>query len=251
MFKLTEDELQNALDAIEHHGYSTLLPTPPEWSLLHDRWVDIKKELSEIDLDLYSPVLPLRVYAPKTRATVRVVSLLHPVDLLIYTALTLLIKDELEVARIPRSKRMAFSYRTETGVMNRLYSRANSYVLFQNQLQQKSHRKSVRYVAVADIADFYPRIYQHRLKNIIKSCVLDERGRDIARVLVDKLICRLSDGNSYGIPTGPYASRILAEAVLIDVNSYLLSEKLDFVRWSMTIIFLPAPNSERRKFFLN
>jgi hypothetical protein len=85
MFKLTERELQNAFEAIEHHGYSTLLPTPPEWSNLRDHWPDIKKELSEIDLDIYCPVMPLRVYAPKTRATVRVVSLLHPVDLLIYT----------------------------------------------------------------------------------------------------------------------------------------------------------------------
>jgi hypothetical protein len=195
MFKLTEDELQNAFDAIEHHGYSTLLPTPPEWSLLRDQWPDIKKEVSEIDLDVYSPALPLRVYAPKTRATVRIVSLLHPVDLILYTALTLLIKDDLESARVPRSKKMIFSYRTEIGVVNRLYSRANSYALFRDRLSQKSHRTSVRYIALADIADFYPRIYQHRLQNIVETCATGERGRSVARVLVKKMISKLSDSN--------------------------------------------------------
>jgi hypothetical protein len=247
MFKLTEDELQNAFEAIEHHGYSTLLPTPPEWTILRDHWPDIKKELSEIDLDIYSPVLPLRVYAPKTRATVRVVSLLHPVDLLIYTALTLLVKDGLESARVPRSKKMIFSYRAETGVTNRLYSRGNSYALFQNRLHYKSHRASVRYVALADIADFYPRIYQHRLENIVETCAIAERGRSVARVLVKKLIAKLSGNNSYGIPIGPYASRTLAEAVLIDVDSYLLSEGLDFVRWVDDYYFFTSTEEQAQE----
>src|SRR5262249_20337893 len=37
--------------------------------------------------------------------------------------------------------------------------------------------------------------------------------------------------NSYGLPIGPFASRVLAEAVLIDVDSALLSDGADFVRW--------------------
>jgi Reverse transcriptase (RNA-dependent DNA polymerase) len=126
---------------------------------------------------------------------------------------------------------MIFSYRTEIVVTTRLYSRANSYALFLSRLQYKSHRGSVRYVALADIADFYPRVYQHRLENIVETCATSERGRSVARVLVRKLISKLSDSNSYGIPIGPYASRILAEAVLIDVDSYLLPEEMDFVRW--------------------
>ena len=39
------------------------------------------------------------------------------------------------------------------------------------------------------------------------------------------------DGNSYGIPVGPYASRVLGEAVLIDVDAYLKSQGIDYVRW--------------------
>ena len=39
------------------------------------------------------------------------------------------------------------------------------------------------------------------------------------------------DNNSYGIPVGPHASRVLAEGVLIDVDAYLQSKDIDYVRW--------------------
>ena len=87
------------------------------------------------------------------------------------------------------------------------------------------------YVAVADIADFYPRIYQHRLENVIESVASSQRVRDVARVLVKKLIGNLLGKDSYGIPVGPYASRLLAEALLIDVDASLESRGIDFVRW--------------------
>lgn len=231
MFKLTEQELQNGFDAIEHHGYSALLPTPPEWRVLKENWLDIRADIAAIDLDLYSPTPPIRVYAPKNRATVRVVSLLHPVDLLIYTALTLVVVADLESNRIPVRRRRVFSYRADLRANNRLYGARSSFSLFQDRLKERADRAGTGYVCIADIADFFPRIYQHRLENVIESCSTSERGRDVARVLVKKLIGNLSGSNSYGIPVGPYASRVLAEAVLIEVDSYLISERLDFVRW--------------------
>lgn len=220
MFKLDEAELQNAFDAIEHHGYSALLPKPPEWNVVRDHWAEIRSELCSVDLDTYVPSDPLRVYAPKSRATVRVVSLLHPVDLILYTALTLLVKDELELSRIPQGRKITYSYRAEVGIKTRLYSSTSSFSAFQDRLKHKAGRVNTKYVAIADIADFYPRIYQHRLENVIESSAQSQRSKDVARVLVRKLISHLSGKNSYGIPVGPYASRTLAEAVLIDVDSY-------------------------------
>lgn len=231
MFNLTIDEIESAFQAIQHHGYSALLPPPPEWEVVKDNWEKIKDEISKLDLDTYHPTEPLRVYAPKSRATVRVVHLLHPIDLIIYTALTLIVRDDLERARVAPNKKMVYSYRAEIGVPNRLYGRSPTFTDFTARIKDRSARKSVKYIAIADIADFYPRIYQHRLENIIESSSVDQRGRDVARVLVKKLIGHLSGKNSYGIPVGPLASRTLAEAVLIDVDSYLISEGYDFTRW--------------------
>lgn len=230
-FHLTESEIQAAFDAIEYHGYSALMPTPPEWSVFRSELSAIKTEIAQIDLDTYQPCKPLRIYAPKSRATVRVVSLLHPIDLLIYTALTLAIKSDIEAARQPVSKKISFSYRSDLTDPGRLYLSIPSFSDFKTRLDRKSSPSSVKYIAIADIADFYPRIYQHRLENAVESAATVPRTKDIARVLVKKLIGNLSGNNSYGIPVGPYASRLLAEAVLIDVDSYLISEGYDFIRW--------------------
>jgi hypothetical protein len=110
-FNLTEQELQNAFEAIEHHGYSGLVPHPPEWQTIRDNWGEIRPQIAAFDLDEYRPHSPMVMFAPKSRATVRPVCLLHPVDLLIYSALTLIVKDDLEVQRIALQKKRVFSYR--------------------------------------------------------------------------------------------------------------------------------------------
>jgi hypothetical protein len=251
LFKLSEQELQFGYEAIEHHGYSALLPTPPEWAVVKENWNELRSELSAVDLDTYSPIKPLRVYAPKSRATVRVVSLLHPVDLIFYTSLTLIVKCDLESNRIPKSKKVVFSYRSDAIHQNRLYGTDPSFSDFKNRLKERSERIKIAYVAAADIADFYPRIYQHRLENVIESCAKTERGRDVARVLAKKLIGNMSGNNSYGIPVGPYASRILAEAVLIDIDSYLASEGLDFIRWVDDYYFFTRTEQESQEILIS
>ena len=231
MFNLTKDELQNAYESISHHGYSAMLPPLYEWNTFESRWDEIKSYLSAIDLDTYDPHKPLRVFAPKNRATIRVVHLLHPEDLILYTALVMIVQNDIESARISKQSRRVYSYRVNPKQSTLLYDSSGTYEAYLNQLKKKSRKKNVSFVSIADIADFYPRIYQHRLKNVIESVTKNQRGNDVARVLVDKLIFKLMDGNSYGIPVGPYASRILGEAILIDVDSHLQSKNVDYVRW--------------------
>jgi hypothetical protein len=229
-FHLTQAEVQSGFDAIEHHGYGALLPDPPEWTIVKQQWLVIKDAIVAIDLDEYRPNAPLRVYAPKSSATVRVLSLLHPIDLIIYTALTLIAKDDLEAERVPTRKKVVFAYRADSR-RDRLYGTKGGFQAFLDRARTKARHANTKLVAVADIADFYPRIYQHRLENVIKASARSARVEEVARVLVAKLIPNLLGKNSYGIPIGPFASRILGEAVLIDVDASLLSDGVEFVRW--------------------
>jgi hypothetical protein len=119
-FNLTEQELQNAFEALDHHGYSGLVPLPPEWKTVCDHWDEIKARMAGFDLDEYRPNSPMVMFAPKSRATVRPVCLLHPIDILIYSALTLIVKDDLEAQRIELQKRRVFSYRANAEP-NRFY----------------------------------------------------------------------------------------------------------------------------------
>lgn len=100
MFTLTTTELDNAYAAISHHGYSAMLPDPPEWAVVAANWPSIRDVLEKIDIDIYEPFRPMRAFAPKSRANVRVIHLLHPQDLLIYTALTLIANNDIEINRI-------------------------------------------------------------------------------------------------------------------------------------------------------
>ncbi len=231
MFTLTGVELDNAFAAITHHGYSTMLPDPPEWGVVTTNWPAIRNVLEKIDLDTYEPFKAMKVFAPKNRANIRVVHMLHPQDLLLYTALVLIAKNDIEVNRVITKVKRVFSYRADITKTQVLYGSKGSYEAYRQQLDAKAETAKVKFVATADIADFYPRIYQHRLENVIESVATSQRVRDVARVLVRKLIANLLERNSYGIPVGPYASRLLGEAILIDVDATLQSRGINFVRW--------------------
>ncbi|CAG0958387.1 hypothetical protein ANAEL_00476 [Anaerolineales bacterium] len=231
MFTLTSNELDNALAAINHHGYSTMLPYPPEWEVVVSNWPAIRAIIEKIDLDTYEPFKLMRVFAPKSRANIRVMHMLHPQDLLIYTALVLIVKNDIEANRVPVKSKRVYSYRTDILKPQVLYGAKGSYEAYRNQLNAKAENDRVKFIAIADIADFFPRIYQHRLENVIESVATSQRTRDVARVLVRKLIGNLMGRNSYGIPVGPYASRLLGEAILIDVDATLQSQGVNFVRW--------------------
>jgi len=229
-FKLSEAELDAGHDAINFHGYSTLIPTPPEWETVTANWIKIRKQISEIDLDNYKPHLPMRIYAPKNRFNIRALTLLHPQDIIIYTALVLIVRDDLESEREPVKNKTVFSYRAPAGIKNKLYKTENAFSRYRDRQKQRASLKRSKYVAIADIADFFPRIYQHRLINIIQSAAKSTHAEDVARIL-EKLLSNLAGGTSYGIPVGPFASRVLGEAVLIDVDAALASKEFDFVRW--------------------
>lgn len=208
-----------------------MLPQPPEWAVVTANWQDLRDSIERIDLDVYEPFKPLKVFAPKNRANIRLLHLLHPQDLIIYTALVLIAKPDIEASRLPRKVKRVFSYRADAGKQNELYDARGAYEAYQDELSIRAGKPKVRYAAVADIADFYSRIYQHRLENVIESVATSQRVRDVARVLVKKFIGNIMGRDSYGIPVGPYASRLLAEALLIDVDSSLQSKGVDFVRW--------------------
>jgi hypothetical protein len=231
MFHLTVEELENAFSAINHHGYSAMLPLPVEWASVQGNWDRVRTYINGLDLDTYTPYKPMKVFAPKNRANIRVVHLLHPEDLIIYTALVLIVKNDIEDSRLSKKTKRVFSYRVQKSRDDFLYESKGLHDSYMSELESKAQKRQNKFVAVADIADFFPSIYQHRLENALAAIATTQRAEDVARVLVRKLISNLMSRNSYGIPVGPYASRVLAEALLIDVDAYLYSNNINFVRW--------------------
>jgi len=218
--------LKRALKATLRHGYGTFFAEPPELGILKDNWTELVVDLSRVDLDTYQGYDAILSFAPKSRLNVRRVGLLHPYDFVFYTALVLALKTSISKSRLPADK--VFSYRTEGTSPSELYKRGASWKNFRSSVAKRA-TKSNCIVGVTDIADFYPRIYHHRLVNALEASS-GKTMKDYIRVL-EKMLTRFSGGTSYGIPVGPPASRLLGEAVLIDVDSTLLSFGVDSIRF--------------------
>jgi hypothetical protein len=102
----------------------------------------------------------MKVFAPKGRANIRIVHLLHPQDLIIYTALVLIVKNDIEAYRLPKKSQRIFSYRVDTSRADRLYNTQGTHDSYLDQLQKKSHKSIC----------FYPRLcHQKCLTSLMSS----------------------------------------------------------------------------------
>lgn len=228
MYSLTHAEVDEARAALVTHGITGFFPPLPEWALVQANWEETRAVIVVLDLDTYTPLDPISTYALKKPEQVRPITLLHVQDVIVYTALVLILRDSIEAQRLPKALQKSFSYRASGP--GTLYRSRGAFEQYRQRTTQRLALTKTRFVATIDITDFFPRIYQHRLENALDAATTDGRQRDTVRVLM-KFLNRLSGGRSYGIPTGPYASRNLGEAVLIDVDSALQAKGVDFVRW--------------------
>jgi hypothetical protein len=240
MLNISEHELDHALSAIQKHGYGDFFPEPPELSVLVSNWADVRVELARIDLDLYGGYDVAFAFAPKSRLNVRRVALLHPYDLVFYTALVLSLRNGITTSRLQSHENRVFSYSGDGASDDSLYTDQPGYRDFTDAIASRVSSTPDSYVGITDIADFYPRIYQHRLVNALQAAC-GNALQDQIRVL-GKMLTRFSENVSYGIPIGPAASRPLGEAILIDVDSTLLSFDIDFLRFTDDyVIFAATP----------
>jgi Reverse transcriptase (RNA-dependent DNA polymerase) len=225
--KLGKQLLHHGLSAVLAHGYGSFFPQPPELPIVKKHWKALKLYLSDLDLDIYTGYGQIWSFAPKSRLNVRKVGLLHPFDLILYTSLVLVLREKIASSRLAPS--IVFSYRTENAPKGRLYGDTPSWKDFREAAVSRISAGGPAFVGITDIADFYPRIYQHRLVNALE-VITEPAQKEYVRVL-EKMLARFSENTSYGIPVGPAASRLLAEAELVDVDSTLLSYGIEFIRY--------------------
>jgi hypothetical protein len=120
MLKLTSAQLNSAFTAIQHHGYVSFFPLPPELPLIDSVWSNLRPVLEGKDLGTYQCYEPLKAFVPKSRLNVRFVSFLHPFDLLFYTALVMNLRDSISAARLPLNAYRVFSFRSERATRDML-----------------------------------------------------------------------------------------------------------------------------------
>jgi len=110
-FHLDEETLDSGFAAVVHHGYGDFFPNPPEWDIVEANRPELRAVLMKIDLANYQPFRPTRAFAPKSKIFLRPVTLLHPVDLILYTSLVARLVSVIDDGRVPESQGRVYSFR--------------------------------------------------------------------------------------------------------------------------------------------
>src|SRR5690349_1594103 len=227
--KLKESELGESLVYLESEGYAHYFPDPFELKAIRYCWDKAVSILSGVDLLNYDPKPVLDLLAPKQKYAVRPLRVPDPVDMLLFTALGLRLAPAIERARIPKSKHKVHSFRYDLGRSGRPKF-VSDWAKWTESIKKRV--KSHPYVVKADIVDFFPRIYLHRLQNALATV-----GQDLEVRALFRFLETWSNGTSYGIPVGPKICSILAEGLLSEVDGYLESCGLDFIRYVDDFVF--------------
>lgn len=156
-------------------------------------------------------------------------ALIDVIDEIKYLTLVLLMAKDIEVARDNKSNKKVFSYRLKAkGNNGYIFDNEYNYTSFRNRIVEKSKMKNKRIVVECDISNFYDRLNLHRLESVLLS--IEKIDKDAIKLL-NEILLFWSNRDSYGLPVGSNASRILAEAALIEIDNYLISKNIDFCRF--------------------
>jgi hypothetical protein len=140
------------------------------------------------------------------------------------------IARDIELRRMPIAQNIVFSYRHLPAPDGQLFDPSVGYQHFQEMSKAVLDAdRSYTHVAVADIADFYPRIYHHRLDNALQAAT-----RHLTHVTaIRHLLSGWNNTETFGIPVGSAPVRLLAEITIADVDDALLANGMKFIRFNL------------------
>lgn len=164
---LTDASLDWALRHAQAYGDTDIFPETFEFDALAYSWDTVKIVLKSIDILKWTVRPARRCLVPKHRFGFRISTQLDPLDFLILTALIKDVGEKLEMQRIPIAQNIVHSYRFSPASNGRMYSEDQTYRSFQKASQTLSDDPDITHVVIADIADFFPRIYTHRIDNAL------------------------------------------------------------------------------------
>lgn len=229
--------------SLEHtiaHGDTDIFPYPFEFEFLREKKGEIADALAAENTATFRPLSSLDSLVPKSRNGFRVAHQLYPTDAIFLLAATFSIGERIELAR--GAQRPGFSYKFEPGNEFSMFApncRFGNWLLSQYGHVTFSEAQYT-YVVEADIADFYQRIYHHRLENGL----LDAAGDITETRLIRSFLRDIRARQSFGIPVGGNATRLLAELSLVDIDRALLAEGYEFTRYVDDFRIFIKPNQD-------
>ena len=223
---------QRAISNVIHHGDTDIFPFPIENHVFFDKpretaalLEDIHKHFEDY-LNRYPPAHEAAL-TPVNYTGFRWATQLDPLWNLYFLALSLSIADQIEAARLPPTLTSVFSYRYKWNeATGDLFDNNYSWRAFMD--CSLRHASEHKFVIVCDISEFYPRLNHHRLENALLQLSLS--GDTPKRIMT--FLSNFSNTNSFGLPIGGPAARILSELVLNQIDRLLRTENIVFCRYA-------------------
>lgn len=233
--KIKRASVEWALEFIAASSDSDLFPPTPELQAVdHGRFIDA---LADSDLESLKFGSYRRFLVPKDEISYRQATQLDPQDALVLISLVHGWGDGIEARRLARTQ--VFSYRFAPSKAG-LYAEESGWNHFWQAVAEGSLQSNQ--MVYCDIADFYNQIYHHTLENQLIAASFPNQ---VTKWIVG-LFQSTTAGVSRGVPIGPHAVHILAEATLIPVDNALLAHGLKFVRYADDVVIFAANDAEAR-----
>ena len=243
MLKLSKVSYDWALKHLRTEGDTDFFPPPFEIEAIRYNWNAIINQLAALDLSTYEWSPGRRFTVPKGQQTFRNATQLDPLDSLILAAIIKKYGAKLEAARISLSQGRVFSYRFDPQPDGRLYGTVSRWHDFWQTSLNKVETEGHRWVALADITDYYNQIYHHVLGNQLRAVGWPKQ---LAGIIEKRFLGTLTHGVSRGIPVGPHTVHLFAEAALVPIDNSLLARGLDFCRYADDYHFFCNTEEEAR-----
>ena len=227
-FHVSSASLVAAVRHLCRYGDTDIFPHLPELAFFADEQEAVISELSNLDLDSYTPAGAIEALAPKSRYGFRIVHQLPALETLIFLACVVEIGKKIEKKRQPRRLARAFSYRFSVDIKKgQLFRADRTYKDWLYKQKDIIGESRIRTVVSTDISDYYSRINFHRLENL-----LDEVApRNGAAKFIKKHIKIIRATQSFGLPVGGTAARLLAELALSDTDQSLVDHGMVATRF--------------------
>jgi Reverse transcriptase (RNA-dependent DNA polymerase) len=211
-----------AVQNIAGSGDTDVFPLPFENHVLHDEPDQVCALLESVSNDFetrltQSPPITNSALAQVGYNGFRWATQIDPMWNAYFLGVVLSLAEEIESVRIPVDESVVFSHRFDVAGGVYLFNR-DGWTQFRDESLRMAGNS--HFVVSVDIADFYGRLYHHRIENELKYV-----DRDGARAnQVTRLLNSFSNNVSYGLPIGGPAARILSELVLSSVDKLIQSQ---------------------------
>ena len=221
-----------AVQNLIKHGDTDIFPFPFESHAFFDNQQALVNLIYEYDqnFDDYLTRFPptnINALTPTSYYGFRWATQLDPIWNMHFLSCVLVIRNQIETARIPLEDNIVFSYRIKPNRSSGdLFDRRYNWRQFMLQSLKKSQK--YEYVVTCDISEFYPRLGHHRLENALLQVAADTGYP--AKIMA--FLSNFSNTRSFGLPIGGPAARILSELTINQIDRLLRNARIDFTRFA-------------------